>query len=80
MIDLLLNIGLAIIIGTGLFLLVIVANLVVGMITAIRLLMATSRLSEEECGKLVKIMEEVNSSGFIFHGFILWWKTRKYLR
>ncbi len=79
MIDLLLNVGLAVIIATGLFLLVILANAVVGVTTAIRLLKASTRLSEEECGRLVKIMEEVNSSGFIFHGFILWWKTRKYL-
>lgn len=77
--DILIKLGLSLLIGTFLFLLVVAANAFVGLVTAIRVLRKAKGFTDQQCEELTKIMEEANGKPMIFHGFWVWWKTRKYL-
>ncbi len=73
------KLGISVLAGTALFIFTYLANMVVGIATALRILRSMRHLNESEMTELCKIMEDLNNKSRMFHGFWLWWKARKYL-
>ncbi len=77
---LIVKLTLAIAIGTSVCLLVIAANAVVGIATALRVLRRINQFSPEELEALVEIMARMKEEKPLFHGFWLHLKARPYLK